>query len=265
MVSAYTGGPIKFCTLPLNKSPLNPVIAMSTLYTLDNPRDASRDYLATGDLGPILHVGGGRMRRDLTLNGYYAGSLYVESSALIGLESATIKRRVETYFSLATYERNHRNRDYTASGSGGGCALVPHDPTNGRPLNDHELWNQAAAILHQESDRLTLRYSNPKDHFIKGRWRCGYVGNSGRDTVWRDCQTISHGLLASNPSSRAHFVARDHSGAAYRLVAEWQILPDTMGQRVGLKVAAIHLGGPTAKLPRYLLNWVKSRIAGGTL
>jgi hypothetical protein len=40
---------------------------MSTLYTLDNPGDASRDYLATGELGPILHVRGGSMRRDLTL------------------------------------------------------------------------------------------------------------------------------------------------------------------------------------------------------
>ena len=98
-----------------------------------------------------------------------------------------------------------------------------------------------------------------------GRWRCGYVGNSGRDTVWNNCQTISHGLLASNPSSRAHFVARDKGGATYRLVAEWRPLPDTMGQRIGLNVAAIHLGGPTAKLPRYLLQWVKTRIAGGSL
>jgi hypothetical protein len=83
--------------------------------------------------------------------------------------------------------------------------------------------------------------------------------------VWNNCRTISHGLLASNPSSRAHFVARDKAGAAYRLVAEWQPLPDTMGQRIGLNVAAIHLGGPTAKLPRYLLQWVESRIAGGSL
>jgi hypothetical protein len=48
-------------------------------------------------------------------------------------------------------------------------------------------------------------------------------------------------------------------------VAEWQPLPDTMGQRIGLNVATIHLGGPTAKLPRYLLRWVESRIAGGSL
>ena len=83
--------------------------------------------------------------------------------------------------------------------------------------------------------------------------------------MWHNCRTISHGLLASNPGSRAHFVARDKAGAAYRLVAEWQYLPDTMRQLIGLNVAAIHLGGPTAKLPRYLLRWVEGRITGGSL
>jgi hypothetical protein len=236
-----------------------------TLYTLEGPISASLDYLATGDLGPVHFVSGGRMRRDLTLSGYYAGSLYVESAAWIGLEASQIKRRDKVYFSVAPYERNHRNRDYTAAGESGGCSLSPYYLHNGQALNDYELWNQAAAILQQESDRVTIRYSNPKDHFLQGRWRCGYVGNSGRDTVWGNCRTISHGLLRSNPSSRAHFVARDKAGAAYRLVAEWQPLPDTMGQRIGLNVAAIHLGGPTAKLPRYLLQWVESRIAGGSL
>lgn len=235
------------------------------LITLNGPISASRDYIATGELGPLNFVSGGRIRRDLTLNGYYAGSLYVETQALIGLEASQIKRQDKVYFSLAPYERNHRNRDYTAAGEIGGCALFPFHSHNGEPLNDYELWNQAAAILHQESDRVTIRYNNPRDHFLHGRWKCGYVGNSGRDTVWNNCQTISHGLLASNPSSRAHFVARDKAGAAYRLVAEWQTLPDTMGQHVGLNIAAIHLGGPTAKLPNYLLKWVKTRIAGGKL
>jgi len=234
-------------------------------YILNGPVDASRDYLATGDLGPINFVSGGRMRRDLTLNGYYAGSLYVESQAWIGLEASQIKRRESVWFSVAPYERNHKNRDYTAAGESGGCSLFPYYSHNGEPLTDHELWNKAAAILHQESDKVTIRYNNPRDHFLRGRWRCGYVGNSGKDTVWANCQTISHGLLRSAPSSRAHFVARDKAGASYRLVAEWQTLPDTMGQYVGLNIAAIHLGGPTAKLPNYLLNWAKSRVAGGSL
>jgi hypothetical protein len=235
------------------------------LITLDGPISASRDYITTGELGPIHFVGGSRIRRDLTLSGYYAGSLYVETQALIGLEASQIKRRDKVYFSVAPYERNHRNRDYMARGETGGCSLFPYYSHNGEALSDYELWNQAAAILHQESDKLTIRYNWPRVHFQHGRWKCGYVGNSGKDTVWNDCQTISHGLLRSAPSSRAHFVARDKAGAAYRLVAEWQTLPDTMGQRIGLNVAAIHLGGPTAKLPRYLLQWVETRIAGGSL
>ena len=234
-------------------------------YTLNGPISASRDYITTGELGPLNFVSGGRIRRDLMLSGYYAGSLYVETQALIGPESSQIKRRDKVYFSLAPYERNHRNRDCTAAGEIGGCSLFPYYSHNGEALSDYELWNQAAAILHQESDKLTIRYNWPRVHFQHGRWKCGYVGNSGRDTVWNDCQTISHGLLRSAPSSRAHFVARDKAGAAYRLVAEWQTLPDTMGQYVGLNIAAIHLGGPTAKLPNYLLDWVKSRVAGGSL
>lgn len=95
-------------------------------YTLSGPVDASRDYLATGDLGPINFVSGGRIRRDLFLGGYYAGSLYVESQAWIGLEASQIKRRDSVWFSVAPYERNHKNRDYIAAGESGGCTLFPY-------------------------------------------------------------------------------------------------------------------------------------------
>jgi hypothetical protein len=117
------------------------------------------------------------MRRDLTLSGYYAGSLYVESAAWIGLEASQIKRRDKVYFSVAPYERNHRNRDYTAAGETGGCSLSPYYLHNGQALNDYELWNQAAAILQQESDRVTIRYNSPRGSFparslaVRIRWK----------------------------------------------------------------------------------------------
>ena len=78
--------PRNYCQVPYHRR-----ILTMTLYTLEGPISASRDYLATGDLGPVHFVSGGRMRRDLTLSGYYAGSLYVESAALIGPEASQIK------------------------------------------------------------------------------------------------------------------------------------------------------------------------------
>jgi hypothetical protein len=230
-------------------------------YTLTGPV-SNIDYIANGELSRILYVSGGRMRRDLILNKRYAGSIYACSLGHVGPDASIIAKPCDyASFNLAPYERNHGNRDYTAAGESGSCSIFPWDTTNGDPLTDYTLWNKAAAILHQASDSLTIQYNNPRDHFIKGRWKCGYVGNSGKATVWNNCQNISTNLLRSEASSRAHFVATNKQGGKYRLVPEWQAISDTFNQHYGLNVASIHLEGPTSNIPEYLKAWVISRVS----
>lgn len=241
---------------------------MPALYYPLSPT-APYDYIADGDLGPIQMVSGGRMLRTLTVDDRYYGGIYAHISDDQPL-SDTIHRvpgRDYVNFDLVPYETCHRNPDFRSRGETGGVQVpryaVRLDGT-GYEHTDYTLWIQAAAALVAASHNLTSKYASLGGvHFERGRWRCGYVGTDGVDTVWRGAKAISAGLLMVRSGHRPHFLAIDKAGAQYRLCVYWRRESEPFGEVV-LDVAAVHTGGPTASIPDYLKRWVLSRCAGGS-
>jgi hypothetical protein len=220
------------------------------------------DYAASGDLGPIQMVSGGRMLRTLTVDGRYYGGIYaaINPDKPLSDEIRRVPGRDYVSFEIAPYETCHRNPEFRSRGESGGV-MVPRYGSPGEH-GDYVLWNQAAAALVGASHTLTSQYGSlSRVHFEQGRWRCGYVGSDGVDTVWRHSRALSAGLLRVASGHRPHFLAIDSAGAQYRLVAYWRREPETTD--VVLDVAAIHLSGPTASIPEYLKRWVLGRCRGG--
>jgi hypothetical protein len=225
---------------------------------------SSIDYIASGELGPIQHVSGSRLRRHLTLNnGTYAGAIYACATEPIGPNSDKIARSAldSVVFTIAPYERNHLNRDLTSWGPQQ-FASVPRygrrwDDGASVERGDHELWNNAASQLYAASDSLTLSYGRVPSHFVKGTWQAGYVGNPGRDTVWSDCRAISHGIIPCEISSPAHFNARHKSGTVLRIVARWEPLTHGGCER---RLAIMKVRGDAVRVPKYLTRWIETRL-----
>jgi hypothetical protein len=219
------------------------------------------DYTATGELGPIQHVGGGRLCRHLTLGGFYAGAVYAMPASWFGADSETLARPLSDVvsFELAPYERNHQNRDLTAWGE----RSFYRAPRFSRRVDgstfehaDYTLWNDAATALYQESSKLTATFNQTPAQFERGPWRAGYVGTSGLATCWAQMQRLSAHSIRSTTAHPAHFAAQHESGAKLRIVAKWE--PTLSGAERRLAVMSVR--GPAVKVPRYLLDWIEGRL-----
>jgi len=217
------------------------------------------DFIATGELGPVQMVSGGRMLRTLTRGGRYCGGIYasINRDKPLSDEIERIPGRDSVAFELAPYETCHGNRDFTSRGEYGTVNVPRYDPETAGEHPDYALWNTAAGALSDASLALTSDYGRTgPPHFERGRWQCRYVGSDGVNTVWHHCRAISAGLLPVSMGSRPHFLAVDARGAQYRLCVHWRRDPDC---GASLDVAAIHQGGPTAAIPQYLKRWALSR------
>ena len=219
------------------------------------------DYIEAGELGPIQHVGGGRLCRHLTLGGFYAGAIYAMPAAWSGADSETLARPLAdaVSFELAPYERNHRNPDLRAWG--GRC--FHRAPRYSRRVDgsafehaDYTLWNDAAAALYQESSRLTVTFNQTPAHYERGPWRAGYIGTSGLSTCWAQLQRLSAHSIRSTTSNPAHFAAVHENGAKLRIVPKWEKWSDGLERRL----AVMSVQGPTVKLPQHVLRWIESRL-----
>lgn len=213
----------------------------------------SRDYVGSGELGPVQHISGCRMMR-----GSAYGALYVGAEEYPNWGTIARPLSDAIAFTLVPYERNLKAADLQARGESGRL-LVPRFNRYGE-RNDYELWNVAAASLHHASDALTIAYNRCAPHYERGSWRVSYVGTSGRDTVWAKAQTISARLIRVSTQGPAHFVAKHASGSEYRVIVRWHSIPDaSLYEYLSLQTFPYLVTGEHRKIPKYVTDWILSR------
>lgn len=213
----------------------------------------SRDYIGSGELGPIQHVSGCRMMR-----GSVYGVLYVGAEEFPQWDTISKPLSDAVAFMLVPYERNLSAPELQARGASG-CVLVPRFSRYGE-RNDYELWNVAAASLQHASDLVTRTYNTCRPHIERGAWTVSYVGTTGKDTVWAQAKSLSARLISVTTQGPAHFVAKHKSGTAYRVIVRWDKVPESAyWECLSLQVSPYLLSGEHRSIPKYVTDWILSR------